>query len=296
MMKKLISFGVLGVILLATFGCSGAADQASSRSTTAAKDSMSPASLEASGANQKDAPQEAKLAFPRKIIYTGDIRLVCENLDVASEKLESRIKDFGGYISNASKNGNRGSNRESTWTIRIPSGQFDRFIKFSTTIGELQTNNRQAQDVSEEYYDADARLKNKKIEEARLVELLRHATGKLSEILTVEKEISRVREEVERIEGRLRFLRNQTDLSTITVTIQEVKNFQPDGPPTIKTQVARTFDGSIEAMKNVGIGLLLFVVAILPWVLPIVFVAYLIVRRQRAPMKKNVGTDEPSES
>jgi hypothetical protein len=296
MKKKLISLGLLLATSLLMFGCSGGAAQSGSASADVAaggKDSLSPqtpAALE-SGDTTGKSTQEKELAFPRKIIYTGDIKLVCDNLDAASAKLESRIKDFGGYISSANKSGTRGSTRESTWTIRIPAEKFDPFIKFTTTIGELQSNNRQAQDVSEEFYDATARLKNKKIEEARLVELLKHSTGKLSEILTVEKELSRVREETERIEGRLRFLSNQTDLSTITVTIQEVKNFQPEGPPTVKTQVARAFSGSIDTMKQFGLAVLLMVVAITPWLLPIGLLAWILTRRMRKAQKRNPSND-----
>ena len=213
MKKKLTIFSLICVVALLIAGCSGGAGQLSARSggspnsqSPASSDMPASAGLESSGmkgAADDMSPEAEKIAFPRKIIYTGDIRLVCEDLDVASNKLESRIKEFGAYISNANKTGSRGSTRESSWTIRIPAEKFDSFIKFATTIGELQSNNRQAQDVSEEFYDVAARLKNKKIEEQRLVELLKNATGKLSEVLTVEKELSRVREEIERIEGDL---------------------------------------------------------------------------------------------
>lgn len=296
-MKKTLSIlSLLIAIVLMLAGCGAGADQAmSSRSGGGSSADMKGASAEMAGleASATPAPEGTaapsdELMFPRKIIYTGDLRLVCEDLDVATEKLESRIKGFGAYISNASKDGTKGSVRVSTWTIRIPAEKFDPFIKFAISIGELESNNRQAQDVSEEFYDVAARLKNKQIEEARLIELLKHATGKLSEILTVEKELSRVREEIERIEGRLRFLKNQTDLSTITVTIREVKNFQPSGPPTVQTKIARSFDGSITAMKELGVAILLFLVAILPWVIPIGIVTWIIAKVRRRPAKAPV--------
>ncbi len=297
MKKKLTSLCLIGMLVTALIGCSGGSAGDSPAMKRSAGMTRSPAS-ESAGLESGDTAAESKvqngrtsdesqIAVPRKIIYTGELHLACENLEVATEKLESRIKSFGGYIGNASHSGNRGTVRESTWTIRLPSEKFDSFIKFAVTIGELQSNTRQAQDVSEEFYDVEARLKNKKIEEARLVELLKRATGKLSEVLTVEKELSRVREEAERIEGRLRFLRNQTDLSTITVTIQEIKNFQPEGPPTVKTQVSRTFDASIDAMKQLGLAALLFVVAVIPWALPIGLIIWLIARKSRGPKVTN---------
>lgn len=160
--------------------------------------------------------------------------------------------------------------------MRLPAEKFDAFLKALPGLGELQSSTRKADDVSEEFYDVAARLKNKKIEEARLIELLQKATGKLTEVLTVEKELSRVRDEIERIEGRLRFLTNQTDLSTITITLREVKNFVPEGPPTLATQVSRSFGNSLDALKAFVVGLLLFIVALVPWVLPLGLACWLV--------------------
>ena len=301
MTKKLISFGLILAIGLSLFGCSGGADKQLSSRGGHADSSSETVGLEA-GAMAKDSTvladgkvKNKQAAMPRKIIYTGDVHLACENLDTAAKKLESRIKSFGGYVSSGNRSGNRGSIREATWTIRLPADQFDSFINYTVSLGELQSNTRQAQDVSEEFYDVAARLKNKKVEEARLVELLKHATGKLGEILTVEKELTRVREEAEQIEGRLRFLENQTDLSTLTVTIQEVKNFQPEGPPNVTTQVSRSFSSSIDAMKQLGIGLLLVVVAILPWALPILIVLWIVVQRRRKLAKPILEPGLPDE-
>lgn len=224
-------------------------------------------------------------ALPRKIIYTGEIALVCEDLDKAAAALEARVKEFGGYIGNASTTGSRGETRSGSWTVRVASDKFETFLKALPALGELETSSRQAQDVSEEFYDVAARLKNKKIEEARLIELLQKATGRLTEVLTVEKELSRVRDEIERIEGRLRFLSNQTELSTVTITLREVKNFVPEGPPTLATQIRRAFTDSVDGLKTVGVGLILMVVSLVPWALPLGFVGYVLLRlmKKRRP-------------
>jgi hypothetical protein len=275
-MKKsfLAGLALIAALLLLISGCAGGAgggyDKAASSSKT----------VEMANGAMSEGTQNANIpALPRKIIYTGNVRMACENLDVMSDKLEASLKTYGAFVGNVSNTGNRGAIREASWTIRVPAEKFDAFIKHVLTLGELQSNEGSSEDVSEEFYDVEARLKNKRIEEARLIELLKKATGKLSEILTVEKELNRVREECERIEGRLRFLRNQTDLSTVTVTAQEVKDFQPQGPPSLKTQISRTFSGSITAMKQIGVGILLFLVAIIPWLLPIGLVVWLVFRK-----------------
>lgn len=274
----LIGFAVLT-------GCQGQPDASMTQSMSKGKSvSLNAPTSTASGVLARSSKAEAEVSapkaplMPRKIIFTGEVTLVCEDLDKAAEALESRAKEFGGYVSNANRTGVRGETREGSWTVRLPAEKFDAFLKALPALGELQSSSRKADDVSEEFYDVAARLKNKKIEEARLVELLQKATGKLTEVLTVEKELSRVRDEIERIEGRLRFLTNQTDLSTITITLKEVKNFVPEGPPTLATQVARSFSASVENLKAFFVGILLIVVALAPWVLPLTFACWVVFR------------------
>ena len=86
-----------------------------------------------------------------------------------------------------------------------------------------QKNTTDSQDVTEEYYDVEARIKNKRVEEERLLKHLEQSTGKLEDILKVEKEISRVRGEIERQQGRLQYLDKLSALTTVTITLHERK-------------------------------------------------------------------------
>ncbi|HWE41226.1 MAG TPA: DUF4349 domain-containing protein, partial [Gemmatimonadaceae bacterium] len=85
----------------------------------------------------------------------------------------------------------------------------------------VETVNVTAEDVGEEFVDVTARMGNARRLEARLVELLATRTGKLEDVLQVERELARVREEIERYEGRIRYLRAQTAMSTMTVNVHE---------------------------------------------------------------------------
>lgn len=273
-------------LLLAGCGAQGDGSMAQ-RSATAPMAEMAKPEAAGGAAMASDAPAPApQKAMPRKIVYTAEMNLVTDDLDKAGAALEAKVKVAGGYVGNASRSGVRGEARTATWTIRVPADRYDSFVAGLPTLGELESSSRKADDVSEEFYDVAARLKNKKVEEARLVDLLQKATGRLTEVLTVEKELSRVREEVERIEGRLRFLTNQTDLATVTVTLREVKNYVPEGPPTLATRLSRSWSGSIDAMKEFAIGLLVAGVAILPWILPLGLVIWVLVRLLKKGSKK----------
>ncbi len=93
----------------------------------------------------------------------------------------------------------------------MPVDRFDSFVSAVSQIGEVRTNHVGSQDVTEEYYDIEARIRNKQEEEKRLLKHLADSTGKLEDILSVERELTRVRGEVEQMQGRLRFLANRAD-------------------------------------------------------------------------------------
>jgi polyhydroxyalkanoate synthesis regulator phasin len=233
---------------------------------------------------------------PKKIIYKADATLNCENLDKATQRLLGKVKALGGYVGDASTSGARGAIREATYTVRVPVDRYQDLIKALPGIGELEGSSQKAQDVSEEFYDAQARLKNKYVEESRLIDLLKNRSARVSDILVVEKELSRVREEIERIEGRIRYLANQADVSTVTVTLREVKDFVPQGSPSLRTRTGRAFGGSIDSMKDVGSSLLLIAVAAAPWVLPlaiIVWIGWRLANRKLKPVRRVVIRDEP---
>jgi hypothetical protein len=203
-------------------------------------------------------------AVPRKIIYKATVELATENLAAASRKVAEQVTAHGGYVAESSSGGTSGETREAHWKVRVPADRFDAFLAALGGVGETQSRHITSEDVSEEFYDVAARLKNKRVEEDRLIAHLK-ASGRLSDILLIEKEISRVREEVERMEGRLRFLANQTDLSTVEITLREIKGYRPEGPPSLATQARRTFGASLAGLAEFARALVLFVVALVPW-------------------------------
>ena len=217
------------------------------------------------GAASSEAPAQKAPEMPRKIIYTADVQLAAVNLDDAGGKIEASVKALGGYVSGRNLTGASGEARTGVWTVRMPSDKFDAFLAALPGVGELQSSNTTSQDVSEEFYDAQARLKNKRLEEDRLIQLLKTNAARLTDILTVEKELARVREEIERIEGRIRFLSHQSDLSTITINLHEVRGYIPPAQPGLGTEISRTFTTSIDAMGAFVKGITLAIVALLPW-------------------------------
>ena len=156
----------------------------------------------------------------------------------------------------------------SRWNNSIPSS-----IR-SFRSGELERNNRTSQDVTEQYYDIEARIKNKKIEEQTLNKILQERSGKLEDVLKIEIELSRVRGEIEQLEGKIRVLENLSSLATLTLNIRERDKYAPPAPVVadFRTQVARTWDGSLLDLVNMGKSIALWTVSWAIWI-PFLLVA-----------------------
>lgn len=220
---------------------------------------------------------------PRKIIYTAQVELSVEDLSAAGKKLLALVQRHGGYVASTRVGGSPGAPRKGEWTLRVPVERFDPFRSALEELGAVQTSNLDSQDVTEEYYDVAGHIKNKQVEEQRLQEHLRRTTGTLSDILTVEKELSRVRGEIEQLQGRLRLLANQTALTTITVTMQEVREFVPARGPSFLAEAGSTFQGSVGMMREFAKGLVLVLIALSPWAIVLALLAapLLILGRRR---------------
>ena len=155
------------------------------------------------------------------VIRTGQAFVEVDKVDPAILKIRQIAAQVGGYITNSSVSGGRDQIRQATIELKVPSNRYDEAVSSLSSIGKIETVNSQAQDVGEEYVDVTARVTNARRLEERLITLLSNRTGKLDEVLRVERELARVREEIERYEGRLRYLSSRVATSTLTITIHE---------------------------------------------------------------------------
>jgi Domain of unknown function (DUF4349) len=163
----------------------------------------------------------ATTAAPTMVIRTGQAFIEVDKVDPAILKIRQLAAQLGGYITNSSISGGRDQIRQATLELKIPAARYDPAVGSLSTIGKVETVNSTAQEVGEEFVDVTARVSNARRLEDRLITLLSTRTGKLDEVLRVERELARVREEIERYEGRLRFLNTRVATSTLTITVHE---------------------------------------------------------------------------
>lgn len=155
------------------------------------------------------------------LIYTATLHLAVFQVEQQMNAVERLARDVGGYLS---------VRNDTQITVRIPRGKFDDTIKSIEKLGDVVHRSVTAQDVTDEYVDLEIRLKNGRAVRDRLQALLEKAGVK--EAIEIQKELARVTEEIERIEGRLKLLKDKIAFSTITVSFQPVDS-QPVRDATI---------------------------------------------------------------
>ncbi|HEX6534654.1 MAG TPA: DUF4349 domain-containing protein [Gemmatimonadaceae bacterium] len=155
------------------------------------------------------------------IIRAGQARIQVDSLAGAVTGVRQVAARVGGYVANVTMQAGGRETHEATLEIKLPAARFDDALAGLRSIGSVETVNVTAEDVGEEYVDVSARVANARRLEERLVQLLATRTGKLADVLAVERELARVREEIERYDGRLRYLRTRAAISTLAVTVHE---------------------------------------------------------------------------
>ncbi len=216
-------------------------------------------------------------ALSRKIIYDGEVDLIVKDVGPIAKQVVTFIQDARGYIAEQSTTGSPGTPRSMRWKLRVPVDQFESLVQKVVALGELEQNKRTSQDVTEQFYDIEAHIKNKKAEEKSLTKILDERTGKLEDVLRIETELSRVRGEIEQLEGKIRVLENLSSLATLVLSVHEREKFEPP-PPAVAdfpTQVARTWESSLHGLINLGKAFILWAVNWVLWI-PLLIVAGLL--------------------
>jgi len=155
------------------------------------------------------------------LVRHGQASIQVHGLDVAVSIARRAAAQYGGFVANTSIRGGKDEQRSATLELRVPSDRFDGLLSELGKLGKVESVTASAEDVAEEYVDLGARAANARKVEARLVEMLATRTGKLSDVLTVEQELARVRMEAERYDARIRWLERRASMSSLDVTIHE---------------------------------------------------------------------------
>lgn len=207
------------------------------------------------------APQSP--ATERLIIRTGALSIVVKNVSDSVKAINSFASENQGFVvsSNIYK---VGDSPFAVVTIRIPSDIFDQGFSKMKELGDVESENTSGRDVTEEYVDLEARLKNLQLTESRLQDIL-NRTGTIPEVLEVERELKIVRGEIESMQGRMKYLQDSADMSSITVNlstdpsvlpaVDESDKWRPLG---VIKEAARSMVNALEGVANLIIWLVVY--------------------------------------
>lgn len=201
----------------------------------------------------------------KKIIKDGRLGLLVSELEKTKSRIDNLIKNHGGYYANESY---INSDWESSFNlkIRVPFTNFEKLINdIETGDGEIQYKEIEARDVTDQFIDLETRLENKRNYLIRYNDLLKQAKN-VNEILEIEEKVRGLEEEIESTTGRLKYLGDLVDYSTLDLTISRKKEFKYN--PVNRDKFTERIKLSLSKGWYGFVDFLLFVIKIWPfWIL-----------------------------
>ena len=217
----------------------------------------------------------------RKIIRDAYLGIKVDDFKASFQKVINVAEDVGGFVTSSSSNIDDRDIERGDIQIRIPGDKFTETLNLLENVGEVRSRNIIGNDITEEYLDLESQLSNLKKEEKRLLEILEKAET-VEDILNVERELSRVRTQIDYNTGRLNFLNDRAEFATININLFEEQLIEEGG---LLDTIKDSLNLFVRSIKN----LLLFVGAVLPYAVIIFFVwvAVKLARKIRKKTKKN---------
>ena len=177
------------------------------------------------GPNLVESPASA--LANRKLIRNANVELEIAGFDDAVQKITAFANEERGYVATTTSEKQANGKLKGQVVVKIVPENLDRFLQKVRGLGELKNQTLGTEDVTKAYFDADSRLKNARVMEQRLIDMLKTKTGKVSDLLQVEKELGRVREEIEKMQGELKYWDSQVLFATVTISLAEKDMEEP---------------------------------------------------------------------
>ncbi len=286
-MKKLKFIAPLFFIFSIAAACSSANTAMSSNANTfAAAEGQMSGSVQDKTAAQKvsleqaDQSQTSSINIERKIVRNADLELEADAPEEAQNKIAAIAESKGGFVveSNQSSSDEHSGIRDTvTMTVRVPAAKFNESLdEIRKTSSRVRSENVKGEDVTEEFIDIEARLKTQKALEEQFLEIMKRSNS-VQDALNIQREIATVRGEIEKIEGRRKFLENQSSLSTIKIRLQTPAVFSTNSSGFF-AQVKQSFGRGFDAALSFMLVLITMAIALLPFLIFIVLPIYLIAR------------------
>jgi hypothetical protein len=246
-------------LLVLQAGCQASAENAAKQTmmsptaSPAAEMSGEPAGFEAGG--------RSSLTLNRQIIYTAHQEVRVENVSEAEKKAQAIVKQAGGFISDLDSNQQDENFPRSSMTARVPAKGLEGVLEAFGGLGREVSKTKSGEDVTDQLVDMEARLRALRAEETAYLAIMK-ATRKVSDVIEVQKELIRVRTEIEQIDAQRVNLKDQVAFSSITLVLSQTAINPPgtDGNWASETWSGATssFGSALRNLASAGIWILVY--------------------------------------
>jgi hypothetical protein len=233
----------------------------------------------------------------RKVIRNAELTVEIDAPAEAQRKLASVAEASGGFVvtSESRQDGHTPASRSAeivTLEMRVPAAQFDAVLNSVRGVGgRIIQEKISGKDVTEEYIDLEARLRAQRALEAQMLEIMKRAQ-RVSDALEVNAQLAQVRGEIERLEGRRRFLENQSSLSTIKITLQPTAPLVSAETTGFFSNIRQAFGDGVDFAAALVVGLVRVVVTLLPVALLLCLPAWLVWRVLRRKLGRTKASED----
>ena len=220
------------------------------------------------------------------IARTASLSLTVKDFAPLEASVKTIAQRHNGYIASLNSASPQDAARTLSATLRIPSAQLESAIGELKQLGRVEQESQSGEEVTKEFTDRAARMKNARATEERLLDVLRNHTGQVKDILATEQEIARVRGDIEQMEADQRALQTRVDFATIDLSVQEEYEASLQGAPTatatrLHNAAVDGYRAAIDSVIGVGIWALQALPTILVWAFALFAPARWIWKRMR---------------
>jgi hypothetical protein len=278
---------ILTLSLLVALACAKMERASEPAPVQAVSDASGPQSL-ASRAEAAEPPAASPAGAPRYVAKTGSMEIIVADAAAATAAVSDLVSRHGAFIAGRESQAvipqrevlSPSEVRTLRLTIKIPAERFDAFIEDVKQIGSYTQEVTGIEDVTFQYVDLEARLSNSRQVEKRLLDHLK-AAAEIKDIVEVERELSRVREQIESQTAQFKVLADKVAFSTLTLSVSVRPDWTPPAQRTFWEDISQTFAGSLAGLANAGRLTVIYGLALLPWALFFGLVLWGVVRLLR---------------
>jgi Domain of unknown function (DUF4349) len=320
MSRKLLGLSVVAVlVIVASVGCAAApnvvnlgAKQAApaaspqpvnaDRAATARESAAAPSVGTSADARGADVQSQAQAqTFDRMVIRTAQMSLEVTDMEQALSQVRQIAQQGGGIVSASNTRVERVDDQERTiadLTIQVRGDGAEAALSALRGLGKVTTETSASQDVTEEYVDLDSNLRNLQASEAAVIRLMDRAQ-RIEDVVALQRELTNIRGQIERIQGRKRYLERRTDMATITLSLRlpPVESARPLGGSAWNpfALAARGWQASLTVLRGIA-EVLILVVSFSWWLAPLGVLAWYVWQQRRRTRPTPAAASTPTDA